>query len=105
LHGSWHALHRLLAVMKIAEYREQNPAVIPYDSSLTPDDMLKGLSSPAFFASAKALRQKWCERFQLPQDPGVHILQEQPQNRWTVHPAVDGCQADIPAAPPLHFST
>src|SRR5438093_9859167 len=70
--------------------------------SLTPADILKGLSSPAFFASAKALRQKWCERFQLPQDPGVHILQQQPQNRWTVHPAVDGCQPEDRAPPPLH---
>ena len=101
-HEGWHELHPLLAVMKIPEYLEQNPTVIPYDSSLTPDDILKGLASPAFLASAKALRQKWCERFQLPEDPGVHILQQQPQNRWTVHPAVDGCQPDDPAPPPLH---
>ena len=101
-HEGWHELHPLLAVMKIPDYLEQNPAVIPYDSSLTPADILKGLSSLAFFASAKALRQKWCERFQLPKDPGVHILQQQPQNRWTVHPAVDGCQPEDPAPPPLH---
>jgi hypothetical protein len=101
-HEGWHELHPLLAVMKIPDYLEQNPAVTQYDSSLTPADILKGLSSPAFFASAKALRQRWCERFQLPQDPGVHILQQQPQNRWTVHPAVDGCQPDDPAPPPLH---
>ena len=101
-HEGWHELHPLLAVMKIPEYLEQNPTVIPYDSSLTPDDILKGLASPAFLASAKALRQKWCEHFQLPEDPGVHILQQQPQNRWTVHPAVDGCQPEDPAPPPLH---
>jgi hypothetical protein len=101
-HEGWHELHPLLAVMKIPEYLEQNPAVVPYDPTLTPKDILLGLSSPAFFASAKALRQKWCERFQLALDPGVHILQQQPQNRWTIHPAVDGCQPPKPAPPPLH---
>ena len=101
-HEGWHELHPLLAVMKIPDYLEQNPAVVPYDPSLTPADILKGLSSPAFLASAKALRQKWCERFQLPQDPGVHILQQQPQNRWTIHPAIDGCTPADPAPPPIH---
>ncbi|MEO7083066.1 MAG: hypothetical protein ABI442_07665 [Gemmatimonadaceae bacterium] len=97
-HEGWHELHPLLAVMKIPDYLEQNPAVMPYDPSLTRADILKGLSSPAFAASATALRKKWCERFQLPLDTGVHILQQQPQNRWTIHPAVDGCQP-APAPP------
>jgi hypothetical protein len=101
-HEGWHELHPLLAVMKIPDYLEQNPAVVPYDPSLTPTDILKGLSSPAFLASAKALRQKWCERFQLPQDPGVHTLQQQPQNRWTIHPAIDGCTPADPAPPAIH---
>jgi hypothetical protein len=98
-HEGWHELHPLLAVMKIPEYLEQNPAVVPYDPSLTPDDIRRGLTSPAFRASAVALRKHWCERFQLPLDPGIHTLQQQPQNRWTIHPAVDGCQ---PSDPPLH---
>jgi hypothetical protein len=101
-HEGWHELHPLLAVMKIPEYLEQNPAVVPYDPSLTPADILKGLSSPAFAASAIALRKKWCEHFQLPLDPGIHTLQQQPQNRWTIHPDIDGCQPADPAPPPLH---
>jgi hypothetical protein len=101
-HEGWHELHPLLAVMKIPDYLEQNPSVVPYDPSLTPDDIKRGLSSPAFHASAVSLRQRWCERFQLPLDPGVHILQQQPQNRWTIHPGVDGCQPADPLPPPLH---
>jgi hypothetical protein len=34
------------------------------------------------------------------QDPGLHILQDQPENRWTIHPDIDGC--DPAGAPPLH---
>ena len=101
-HEGWHELHPLMAVMIIPEYLEQNPAVVPYDDSLKPDDILKGMSSPAFLASAKALRQKWCEHFQLPFDPGIHTLQQQPQNRWTIHPAIDGCQPEAPPPPPIH---
>jgi hypothetical protein len=103
-HEGWHEFHPLMMVMKIPDYLEQQPAIGPSDptpAGLTTDDMKQGLGSAPFKARAIDIRGRWCKALHLVQDPGLHILQDQPENRWTIHPDIDGCDpAGTP--PPLH---
>jgi hypothetical protein len=36
-----------------------------------------------------------------PEQQAVHLHQEQPENSWTIHPAIDGCAPEV-EPPPLH---
>jgi hypothetical protein len=103
-HEGWHEFHPLMMVMKIPDYLEQQPAIGPSDpapAGLTTDDMKQGLGSAPFKARAIDIRDRWCKVLHLVQDPGLHILQDRPENRWTIHPDIDGCDpAGTP--PPLH---
>jgi hypothetical protein len=93
-HEGWHELHPLMMVMKISEYLEQRPDIGPHDPTpdgLTVDDMRKGLASTNFASRVDALAEAICRGMHLVQDPGLQILQKEPENRWTVHPAIDGC--------------
>ena len=103
-HEGWHEFHPLMMVMKIPDYLEQQPAIGPSDptpAGLTTDDMKQGLGSAPFKARAIDIRGRWCKALHVVQDPGLHILQDQPENRWTIHPDIDGCDpAGMP--PPLH---
>ena len=122
-HEGWHEIHPLLTVCKIGTFKlergtedsfylQWDPAFPqgnqPFNEDLpgltlpklTAEDMRKGLDSEAFAARAKALRDRWCgllgERF----NPEVGTNQQKLTERWTIHPAVDGCK---PEAPPPHI--
>jgi hypothetical protein len=56
------------------------------------------MDSPAFAALAKKIRDQWCAAIGDPFKPGTRDNQNRPENRWTIHPLVDGCQPV--AAPP-----
>jgi hypothetical protein len=40
----------------------------------------------------------WCKLLDTPNDPATVANQQLPQNQWTVHPLVDGC--DPGSSPP-----
>jgi hypothetical protein len=113
-HEGWHEMHPLLTICKIGTFKleggdedsfylQWNPEFRNGDTppksdlpglslpKLTPDDMRMGLESDAFAARAKALKERWCgllsQRFEGP----VGEAQQRLENRWTIHPAVDGC--------------
>jgi hypothetical protein len=110
-HQGWHELHPLKAIVKFPEiqlttpYLEWNPdwdnAVDgPPPDGLTQSDMRQGLDSPSFTAAAKAVKQNWCIFLSEAFNATTLNIQSQPQNRWTIHPLVDGCVPN-PVPPPI----
>jgi hypothetical protein len=117
-HDGWHEIHPLKAVMKFdltetANYLEWDPAFspgweLPQDTPDMPptitglilEDMATGLESPKFRARAEWLRDRWCELIREAFSPPLLHTQQEPENRWTVHPSVDGCQRNG-ARPPI----
>jgi len=126
-HEGWHEFHPLKAILKApppetytnipslnviqinfssaTPYVEWDPTWTPANgtppSGLTATDMRQGLASNAFTAAALAVKQTWCSLLGEAFDPGVLTTQEQPQNRWTIHPLVDGCLPAGGNPPPL----
>jgi len=107
-HEGWHEIHPIMAILRFndlniqgaIQYLEWDPnfpdgAETP--AGLTVADMRAGLNSGAFRAAAQKVRDQWCAAIGQPFAPGVANAQALPENRWTIHPAVDGCQ---PAASP-----
>jgi hypothetical protein len=122
-HEGWHEIHPLLTICKIGTFKldggtedsfylqwqpgfPDNGTPPTQDlpgltlPKLTIDDMRQGLNSDAFAQRARALRDRWCglltERF----DPAVGTRQQGLDQRWTIHPLVDGCRPDAPSPPP-----
>jgi hypothetical protein len=51
----------------------------------------------AEYGDGTGLRKHWCEAIGRATDPLTVGAQAQPQNQWTIHPVIDGCQpADAP---------
>jgi hypothetical protein len=123
-HEGWHEIHPLLTICKIGTFKlahgTEDSFYLQWDPAFPPDslpfnedlpglvlpklsseDMRKGLESDAFAARAKALRDRWCgllaERF----DPAVGEAQQELEEQWTIHPAIDGC-AQTGSPPPIH---
>ena len=46
------------------------------------------------------LQQRYDEAFGAISAPGAAVLQAQPQNGWTLHPLLDGCQGPTPYPDP-----
>jgi hypothetical protein len=103
-HTGWHEFHPLKTIIKASDpkfihglpYLEWSPdppsAPIPY--GLSAADMQAGLQSPAFTKAAANLWNQWCGLLTEANDPNVRNTQNKPDNRWTVHPGVDGCNPD-----------
>jgi hypothetical protein len=109
-HEGWHEIHPLKAIIKATDpklagtlpYLEWDPN-FPLTSTgpggMPAADMRKGLASPTFTKAAMDMKTSWCELLREAFDPTTIRNQHEPQNRWTVHPAVDGCTP--PAPPPI----
>lgn len=108
-HKGWHELHPLMAVVKLnsaesSQYLEWDPDFaapkkppadakgMPADiKGLSELDMRVGLASEKFRKRAEWLRDKWCLMLAEAFDDATRELQRRPGQRWTIHPAVDGC--------------
>jgi hypothetical protein len=65
--------------------------------NLTDQDMRDGLASPKVRDRAIWLRMKWCELLHEAFDDATRVHALAPENRWTIHPDVDGCRpAGVP---------
>ncbi len=109
-HEGWHEIHPLMTVCKLhpderASYLEWDPffvdpALIPPDmpgmpaaiQGLTVQDMKDGLRSAKFRSRAEWLRNQWCGLLNDAYDDDTQEKQDEEENRWTVHPEVDGCK-------------
>jgi hypothetical protein len=110
-HTGWHEFHPLKAIIKATDpklklalpYVEWDPK-FPLSATgpggLSAADMRKGLASPAFTSAAKNMKTNWCELLREAFSPPTIHTQGQPENRWTIHPAVDGCSPDGSPLPP-----
>jgi hypothetical protein len=110
-HQGWHEIHPLKAIIKVADpklamalpYVEWDPNFPISDTGpggLSAGDMRKGLASPTFTAAAKNTKNDWCQLLREAFTPATIHTQGQPENRWTIHPAVDGCSTDGSPLPP-----
>jgi hypothetical protein len=112
-HDGWHEFHPLMAVVKIARPEGEPDFYLQWQPTfaddgkppspppgeaivLTPDDMRKGLNSDAFRKRCENLRRTWCRMLNEAFDPETRKTQQGLDQRWTIHPFVDGCR---PAAP------
>jgi hypothetical protein len=50
---------------------------------------------------ATALRNEWCDAVGQASDPLTVANQARPENTWTIHPLIDGCQPAGGAPPPV----
>ena len=69
---------------------------------LTVDDMKQGLSSANFRLRCEALRRTWCAMLSDAFSEPTRATQQDLDQRWTIHPVVDGCLPGTADAPPLH---
>jgi len=116
-HEGWNEFHPLMAVVKIGgssrvgpefylewqpDFNGIPPSPPPGETVvLTPDDMRQGLDSPNFRVRCENLKRTWCSMLQDALSETTGQNQQALQERWTIHPMVDGCRpADPP--PPLH---
>jgi hypothetical protein len=109
-HTGWHEIHPLKAIIKATDpklamtlpYVEWDPNFLLANGPgvLTKADMIAGLASPAFAIAAKNMTDAWCELLREAFTPATVNTQSQPENRWTIHPAVDGCSPDGSPLPP-----
>ena len=79
-HDGWNEFHPAKSVQKIpnAPYWQEGGSKTDVDNF-------------------KTVLAQWCGAIAVVVLPGVQDAQKQPENRWTLHPDVDGCQ---PSSPP-----
>jgi hypothetical protein len=66
---------------------------------LAATDMQQGLGSPAFQVAAQGIQLNWCSFLSEAFEIETVAAQKLPENDWTIHPLVDGCQPAVPLAP------
>lgn len=116
-HFGWNEFHPLMAVVKIDQLRvgpeyylewqpdfAGTPPLPPPGETilLTVDDMKAGLDSEHFRSRCVALKETWCRMLQDAFSEPTRQTQQGLEERWTVHPMVDGCrpaEPDPPAGP------
>ncbi|MBZ9978723.1 hypothetical protein [Mesorhizobium sp. BR-1-1-10] len=117
-HKGWHEFHPLMAVVKFdaaasvdaKHYLQWDPdfadtGTVPpkppgETTDLTAQDIRDGLGSAAFRARCDNLRRTWCAMLNEAFDPETKRTQQGLDQRWTIHPMVDGCiPQEQPPAP------
>jgi hypothetical protein len=91
----WNELHPLKFLMRVPEadtpvWNAAATVTTPNPGSWPLDQLQQGLDHPAFAAAVAQKRDDWCRairaRAGLPASVGFPL-----EERWTVHPTVDGC--------------
>jgi hypothetical protein len=117
-HDGWNELHPLMAVVKIDKsggvgpgyYLEWQPKLPkkpppppPGETiTLTKDDMKQGLDSDNFRKRCKHLQDTWCRMLREAFSKETRVKQQGLDQRWTIHPMVDGCRLVEDREPPIH---
>jgi hypothetical protein len=84
----WNEFHPVLYAQRIASVPEA--------------DLLQGQpwqNLPQYSTNLQDTLNKVCSLTAIAIDPGIHTIQQAPQNSWIIHPLVDGC-APSPQRPP-----
>ncbi len=106
-HQGWNEFHPLMAVVKIGkssrvgldfylewqpDFSGELPPVPPGETVLlTPEDMREGLNSVNFRTRCKNLQTTWCSMLNDAFSGPTRKTQQGLEQRWTIHPMVDGC--------------
>jgi hypothetical protein len=119
-HDGWNEFHPLMAVVKLGtfskfgfgpeyylDWQPDSPGTPPSPPPgetvvLTLDDMKQGLNSANFRTRCKNLKDTWCAMLNDAFSPPTRQTQQKLENRWAVHPMVDGCRPADPGPSPLH---
>jgi uncharacterized membrane protein len=117
-HDGWNEFHPLMAVVKIDKsggvgpgyYLEWQPSLPqkpppppPGEAiTLTKEDMKQGLNSDDFRKRCKHLQDTWCRMLSDAFSPETRVRQQASDQRWTIHPMVDGCRVTEDREPPIH---
>jgi hypothetical protein len=119
-HEGWHELHPLMAIQRIGPdslyYLEwdpeyPNPAEVLPDlpwmasypkpiTGLTGLDVIRGLNSQKFQDRAIAIHDRWCGLLAEAFHEKTGTSQQGLDQRWTIHPNIDGCLPPKPPDPP-----
>lgn len=121
-HEGWHEIHPLMAIIRMpppitipfaggatefgfpyVEWDPGWPDGVNGPNFLTSTDMQQGLGSDAFRAVAQSSQQAWCGLLTEVFSAQTRTDQMRMENRWTIHPLVDGCGA-YPTAPPQQIT-
>jgi len=117
-HDGWNEFHPLMAVVKIGrssrvgpefylEWQPVSPGEPPPPPSgetivLTVEDMRQGLNSENFRIRCTNLRDTWCGMLHDAFSEPTRERQQGLEERWTIHPTVDGCRPVDPNSGGLH---
>lgn len=117
-HDGWNEFHPLMAVVKIDKsggvgpgyYLQWQPSLPgkpppppPGETiTLTKDDLKQGLNSDKFYDRCKHLRDTWCRMLSDAFSEKTRLRQQALDERWTIHPMVDGCRPSDHREPPIH---
>lgn len=88
----WVEIHPVKHLQKVCSHAEflqslaDNPNCCP--SELTGSARFR---DPAFLAEVKNFWDTWCEAVKLGKSAVALTAQQQPENWWCLHPAVDSC--------------